>query len=66
MTDEQKALAEQLNAMQQKQIEACRAEVAEVLKKHNCVLTGVPQYTQINGAWLTTIAIGVALAKEDA
>lgn len=66
MTDEQKVLAEQLNAMQQKQIEACRAEVAEVLKKHNCTLTGVPQYTQINGAWLTTIAIGVALAKEDA
>lgn len=66
MTDEQKALAEKLNAMQQQQIEACRAEIAEVLKKYNCTLTGIPQYTQVNGAWLTTIAIGVALAKEDA
>lgn len=66
MTDEQKALAEKLNAMQQQNLIEGRAEIDEVCKRRGLVLVGVPQYVQRDGIWGTAIQVGVAPAKEDA
>ncbi len=52
-----------LRALQQERSEACRAEIARVLQRHQCILQGVPQFTPAgNGAWVITVSIGVAPA----
>lgn len=61
---EQAQLEEQLKAAQQQRFEACQAEIEQVLKKHKCILTGAPQFVQAgNGAWIVSVAVGIALAK---
>lgn len=55
-----------LKALQQQRLEACRAEIGQVLQKYKCALVGVPQYQQDNsGAWLTVVSVGVVNAPQE-